>query len=252
MRLKKVVGILCSLLLIFPPLNETTGTVAPEGKYDVLETEKESHPVSQFEMTLFVDFYCPRCLDFDREILPHLLLRYGDRMKLRRVGLPVVREESESAIELYLAAERLGKGEEMKELLFKVIHDPDEPEKTLFEIIHAIGLPLEPVLTLLKSGEVSREIQAGVALANRYGVHATPGAVINGKYRIADLSWENLTTILDGFYRDLNATRYIQTAPESKNIKRARASHSSQLTVGESSIGSRAGVLIDGDPARSG
>lgn len=97
----------------------------------------------------------------------------------------------------------------MKDLLFKIIHDQTEPEKNPIEIIHAAGLPLEPVLALLKSGDIDREIQAGIALAQQYGVHATPGVVINGKYRVGDLAWENLTAILDGFYRDLNATRYI-------------------------------------------
>lgn len=209
MRLKKGVGILCLLLLVFPLLNEATGESPPEGKYDLLESEKGSHPPGQFEMTVFVDFYCQHCLDFDREILPHLLQRYGERIKVKRVGFPVVREESESAIELFLAAERLGKGEEMKDLLFKVIHDPAEPEKNPFEIIQAAGLLLDPVLALLKSGDISREMRAGIALAQRYGVHATPGVVINGKYRVEDLSWENMTAILDGFYRDLNATTYI-------------------------------------------
>lgn len=209
MRLIKGIGTLCLLLSVFPLLKEGGGEGVPEGKYDLLESEKETHPRGKFEMTVFVDFYCPHCLDFDREILPHLLQRYGDRMKLRRIGLPVVREESESAIELYLAAERLGKGEEMKDLLFKVIHDPAEPEKNPFEIIHAVGLPLEPVLALLKSGDIGREIEAGITLAERVGVHATPGVIINGKYRVRDLSWENLTAILDVFYGDLNATTYI-------------------------------------------
>jgi len=204
MRLKKMIGALCLVLSILSMFVETVAAGAPAGKYEVLETEKTFLVAGKLEVIVFVDFYCHHCLEFDREVLQAILLEYGERLEVKLIGLPVIREESNAAIELYLAAAHFGKGEVMKELLFNVIHDPAEPEKSPRELIGAAGLPFDPVFTLLRSGEINRELQAGIRLAERYGIHATPGVVINGKYRVVDLSLKNLTSIVDGLLRELS------------------------------------------------
>lgn len=202
MKSRLFIGSLClTLFLSTIPLIVRAKT--PEGKYVTLDSESESHPPGQVEMTLFIDFFCPHCHHFEQEILPALRKKYGAKLAIQTVGLPVVREESKEMITLYLAVRRLGKGEEFKDLLFKTIHDPSAKGKEIrvADLIESIGLDPKAVMKVLESGLPKKEAEEGIALGKRVGVRGTPAVVINGRYRVDEASLSNLTTMIDSLIK---------------------------------------------------
>lgn len=202
MKSRLFIGSLClTLFLSTIPLIVRAKT--PEGKYVTLDSESESHPPGQVEMTLFIDFFCPHCHHFEQEILAALRKKYGEKLAIRTVGLPVVRKESKEMITLYLAVRRLGREEEFKDILFKTIHDASTEEKAVrvADLIQSVGLATEEVLKVLRSGLPEKEAEEGIVLGKRLGIKGTPGVVINGKYRVDDSSLSNLTTMIDSLIK---------------------------------------------------
>lgn len=189
------------LALLILPLVVAAKT--PEGKYVTLDTETESHPPGRVEMMLFIDFFCPHCHHFEQEILPALRKKYGEKLAIRTVGLPVVRKESEELILIYLTVRSLGKGEAFKDLLFKTIHDPSAKGKEIrvADLIESIGLDPKGVMKVLESGLPKKEAEEGLALGKRVGVRGTPAMLINGKYRVDEPSLQNLTKIIDSLVK---------------------------------------------------
>ena len=178
--------VLFSLILLFV-------TMVP-GSVTALAKNQES----RVEMMVFVDFYCPHCHKFEKEVVSALKKEFGPRLEITTIGYPVVKKESSNLIAIFLAANELGKGEIMQNLLFKSIHEPtpDLRDTDLAGVFRAAGLDQNKVTEIAQSGKIQQKLQEGRDLAIRYGILGTPGVVVN-KVRVEEHSLAYLTYLIN-------------------------------------------------------
>ena len=149
------------------------------------------------EMLVFVDFYCPHCHAFEMEVVPALEKEFGSKLQVRTMGYPVMRKDSSNLIGIFLVAEQFGKGEAIKNLLFKAVHDPTPSIQVsdLEGLIRETGLDPEMVRKMAGSARIQKIMADEIDLANSYSVQGTPGVVIN-KVRIDEHSLSHLSYVI--------------------------------------------------------
>ena len=92
------------------------------GKFEILTGEVSTHTPGKVKLMEFADFYCPHCHHFDETGLPLLVKEFGNKLEITMVGYPVIRGKLPTAFDMYEQAKMMGKGNEMKTVLFRTIH----------------------------------------------------------------------------------------------------------------------------------
>jgi thiol:disulfide interchange protein DsbA len=182
-----------------------SSTVDPRtvrGVFTYFSEVPSTHQPGRVQMIDFFDFYCPHCYDLYRR-LPTLQEKYRERLEILHVGFPLS-ERSIRPFEAYYLAQEAGKGEAMADALFAAIHEENRPitDDLLLDLAEEIGLDPEEFQRGLESRSQIQRIQAGVALAERYGVRQTPTLVLDGQFLTLDHSSENLETIIDSLLEE--------------------------------------------------
>src|SRR5215216_1876634 len=92
-----------------------------KGVYTLLN-EPSTHTPGKVKMAEFADFYCPHCHLFEQSVVPLLEEKFGSRIDITMVGFPVIPGKLPTAFEMYEQAKAMGKGPQMKRVLFRTIH----------------------------------------------------------------------------------------------------------------------------------
>lgn len=191
--------------LTMGPLPHTL-MAAPDlrGEYERIDQPSRHQPgkVILFE---FADFYCPHCHMFERVVASKLKEEFGDRLEVRLVGFPVIPGKLPTAFEMYEQAVAMGKGPEMKAALFRAIHEQgiqmfDKTVRAL--LIKEVGLDPADFEAGLASGKPYRALQKGRAWGEAIGVTHTPTIVLDGNIRVANLTYENLKTVIESILEE--------------------------------------------------
>ncbi len=105
-------------------ISVSTSAATPElkGKFEILKDEKSTHQPGKVKLTEFADFYCPHCHRFDGEGVAILKKEFGDKLEVTMVGFPVFQGKLPTPFDMYEQARTMGKGDEMKRVLFRTIH----------------------------------------------------------------------------------------------------------------------------------
>ena len=98
------------------------GKAELKGKYEILKDEISTHKPGKVQLVEFADFYCPHCHRFDGEGVPLLEKEFGKKLDVTMVGYPVMPGKLPTAFDMYEQAKSMGKGDEMKRVLFRIIH----------------------------------------------------------------------------------------------------------------------------------
>ena len=164
------------------------GKVPTAGMFWTMNKPSTYEP-GKVKLTEFLKFNCPHCNLFNPQ-LPALKKKYGDRLEItykpmlwRSVKGDLAFEKS---IEAYILADRMGKGEEMKDALFKALFVENRDitsEIQLEDIGKSVGLGDEFV-TALKNGDAKDEADANINLAESFQVDETPTVIINGNLKV--------------------------------------------------------------------
>ena len=93
-----------------------------KGKFELLKDEPSTHRPGKVKLVEFADFYCPHCHHFDGEAVPMLEKEFGSALEVVMVGFPVIRGKLPTPFDMYEQAKAMGKGNEMKKVLFRTIH----------------------------------------------------------------------------------------------------------------------------------
>ncbi len=93
-----------------------------KGKFEVLNGEVSTHTPGKVKLIEFADFYCPHCHRFDGEGLVLLQKEFGNKLEATMVGFPVIQGKLPTPFDMYEQAKMMGKGNEMKAVLFRIIH----------------------------------------------------------------------------------------------------------------------------------
>ncbi len=170
-----------------------------QGEYELMEQEPSQHEAGKVILFEFADFYCPHCHMFERVVGTKLKQEFGDKLDIRMIGFPVMPGKLPTAFEMYNQAVAMGKGPEMKQLLFQSIHDKDIQvfDKTIRALLlKEIGLDATEFEKGLASGKPFKTLAKGREWGERIKVTHTPTVVLDGNIRVANLTFENLKTVI--------------------------------------------------------
>jgi len=172
----------------------------PDGKYELLK-EPSTHQAGKVKLTEFADFYCPHCHVFEQTLVPLIEKEFSGKVEIDMVGFPVIGGKLPTAFEMYEQARVMGKGAEMKKVLFRAIHKDRLHilDKVIREtLIKEVGLDPAPFEAGLASGKPAEALQAGRKLGERVKVESTPTVVLDGNIKVAgeNLNPENLKTVI--------------------------------------------------------
>ena len=174
------------------------GTEGLKGKFTEVK-QPSTHEPGKVKMTEFVDFYCPHCHMFEQSVLPLLMKEFGHRLEVTLVGFPVVSGKLPMAFEMYEQAKAMGKGNDMKRVLFQTIHRSQIHvlDKTIREsLIKEVGL--DPVVfeAGLESGKPRKAVEEGKAWGVRVQVQHTPTILLDGNIKADGISPDNLKALI--------------------------------------------------------
>ncbi len=171
-----------------------------EGKYEVLK-EPSTHQAGKVKLTEFADFYCPHCHMFEQTLAPFLEKEFGKKVEVTLVGFPVISGKLPTAFEMYEQARTMGKGPEMRTVLFRTIHKDrlHVLDKVIREsLIKEVGLDPVAFEAGLASGKPAAALEAGRKWGERVKVQYTPTVLLDGNIKVEgdNLTPENLKTVI--------------------------------------------------------
>lgn len=171
---------------------------ALKGKFELLK-EPSQHTPGKVRLIEFADFYCPHCHLFEQTVVPVLEKEFGDRLEVTMVGFPVIPAKLPTAFEMYEQAKIMGKGPEMKRVLFRTIHKDKMHvlDRMIREtLIQEVGLDPAAFEAGLASGKPARALQDGREWGKRVNVQQTPTVLLDGNIKVEMLDQENLKTVI--------------------------------------------------------
>lgn len=182
MRVKKMFLVLMLLAVAFSPLRVEAGTFI-KGIYTQLPRHQFKFDGKTLEVIEFTSFYCTFCYSF-KEAIPVIKGNFPKKIKWKT--LPIYWENwgtgSPKPVEAYFLAEEAGKGEKMKEALFRA-HFVEKKNigdvKVLEEIGQKMGLGTD-FSKKLRAGDKAKDVQKALDMARAYGVNETPTLIIAG------------------------------------------------------------------------
>lgn len=175
------------------------------GDYQVIKGERSLHTPGKVLLLEFADFYCPHCHLFEKVVTSKLKKEFGERLEVRLVGFPVIRGKLPTAFEMYEQARTMGKGSEMKAVLFRTIHKEkvhvlDRGLRSL--LLREVGLDGKTFEDGLASGEPYKALEKSRAWGERINVKHTPTVVLDGNLLVSNLNIDNLRTLINGILKN--------------------------------------------------
>lgn len=177
---------------------------APEikGKYELLKDEPSTHQRGKVKIVEFADFYCPHCHQFDETGIPMLVKEFGNKLDITMVGFPVIHGKLPTAFDMYEQAKSMGKGNEMKAVLFRTIHKDkmngvlDRSIRSL--LIKEVGLDVAAFEAGLESGKPAQAFEDGRRWGERVKLNSTPALLLDGNIKVdgANMTAENVITVI--------------------------------------------------------
>jgi protein dithiol oxidoreductase (disulfide-forming) len=173
-----------------------------KGKFEVLEGEKSTHTPGKVKLIEFADFYCPHCHRFDDEGLTLLKKEFGNKLEATMVGFPVIQSKLPTPFDMYEQAKMMGKGDEMKAVLFRTIHKDKITgvlDRSLREVlIREAGLDPKVFEEGMASGKPAKIFEEGRKWGERIKVQYTPTVLIDGNIKVENenMNPENIKLII--------------------------------------------------------
>jgi protein dithiol oxidoreductase (disulfide-forming) len=170
------------------------------GKFEVLKDEKSTHQPGKVKLIEFADFYCPHCHRFDGEGVAILKKEFGDKVEVTMVGFPVFQGKLPTPFDMYEQARAMGKGDEMKKVLFRTIHTDKMTgvfDRSLREaLIKEVGLDPKAFEEGMASGKPARALEESKKWGERIKVQQTPTVLIDGNIKVEQIDPDNLKLVI--------------------------------------------------------
>ena len=173
-----------------------------KGKFELLKDEPSMHERGKVKLFEFADFYCPHCHHFEETGLPILQKEFGNRLEATMVGFPVFHNKLPTPFDMYEQAKMMGKGKEMKQVLFRTIHKDKMTgvlDRSMREaLIKEVGLDPKAFEDGLASGKPAKAFEEGRRWGDRIKVQSTPTLLLDGNVKIEgnNMSTENIITVI--------------------------------------------------------
>lgn len=173
-----------------------------KGKFEILPGEVSTHTPGKVKLMEFADFYCPHCHHFEETGLPLLVKEFGNKLEITMVGFPVIRGKLPTAFDMYEQARTMGKGNEMRTVLFRTIHKDKIDgvlDRSIREVlIKEVGLDPKAFEEGMASGKPARAVEDGRRWGERIQVSSTPSILLDGNIKVdgANMTPDNVLTII--------------------------------------------------------
>jgi protein dithiol oxidoreductase (disulfide-forming) len=197
------VSAVCAIVWSVLAFVGSPATAAPpelKGKFEVLKGEVSTHTPGKVKLVEFADFYCPHCHRFDGEGLPLLEKEFGNKLEAMMVGFPVIHGKLPTPFDMYEQAKMMGKGNEMKAVLFRTIHTDKITgvlDRSLREVlIKEVGLDPKAFEEGMASGKPAKIFEEGRKWGERIKVQSTPTVLLDGNIKADNIDPENLKLII--------------------------------------------------------
>lgn len=159
-----------------------------QGKFEVVTGEVSTHTPGKVKVMEFADFYCPHCHQFDETGLPLLVKEFGNKLEVTMVGFPVIRGKLPTPFDMYEQAKMMGKGNEMKTVLFRTIHKDKIDgvlDRSIREVlIREVGLDPKAFEDGMASGKPAKAVEDGKRWGERIKVSSTPSILLDGNIKV--------------------------------------------------------------------
>jgi len=195
----------CAIVWSVAVLWGSPATAAPpelKGKFEILKDEVSTHTPGKVKLIEFADFYCPHCHQFEETGLPLLVKEFGNKLEITMVGFPVIRGKLPTAFDMYEQAKMMGKGNEMRTVLFRTIHKDKIDgvlDRSIREVlIKEVGLDPKLFEEGMASGKPAKAVEDGRRWGERIKVSSTPSILLDGNIKVdgANMTPENVITII--------------------------------------------------------
>lgn len=194
--------ILGVMALMSMPFGAQAAVSDLKGTFELLQDEPSTHQRGKVKVIEFADFYCPHCHHFEETAVPMLLQEFGDKLDITMVGFPVIRGKLPTAFDMYEQAKTMGKGREMKAVLFRTIHKDkmdgvlDRSIRSL--LVREVGLDVAAFEAGLESGKPAKAFEEGRRWGERIKVSSTPSILIDGNIKVdgVNMTPDNVRTII--------------------------------------------------------
>jgi len=173
-----------------------------KGKFEILTGEVSTHTPGKVKLKEFADFYCPHCHLFEETGLPLLVKEFGNKLEITMVGFPVIRGKLPTAFDMYEQAKVMGKGNEMKAVLFRTIHKDKIDgvlDRSIREVlIREVGLDPTAFEEGMASGKPAKAVEDGRRWGERIKVSSTPSILLDGNIKVdgANMTPDNVLTVI--------------------------------------------------------
>lgn len=173
-----------------------------QGKFEVVTGEVSTHTPGKVKVMEFADFYCPHCHQFDETGLPLLVKEFGSKLEVTMVGFPVIRGKLPTPFDMYEQAKMMGKGNEMKTVLFRTIHKDKIDgvlDRSIREVlIREVGLDPKAFEDGMASGKPAKAVEDGKRWGERIKVSSTPSILLDGNIKVdgPNMTPDNVITII--------------------------------------------------------
>jgi thiol:disulfide interchange protein DsbA len=171
-----------------------------KGKFEILKDEPSTHQPGKVKLVEFADFYCPHCHRFDGDGVPILEKEFGNKLDVVMVGFPVIHGKLPTPFDMYEQAKMMGKGKEMKAVLFRTIHKDKVTgvlDRSLREVlIKEVGLDVKAFEEGMASGKPAKVFEEGRKWGERIKVQQTPTVLLDGNVKVENIDPENLKLII--------------------------------------------------------
>ena len=171
-----------------------------KGKFEVLNGEVSTHTPGKVKLIEFADFYCPHCHRFDGEGLALLQKEFGNKLEATMVGFPVIQGKLPTPFDMYEQAKMMGKGNQMKAVLFRTIHTDKITgvlDRSIRKVlIREVGLDPKAFEEGMASGKPAKVFKEGRKWGERINVQSTPTVLIDGNIKAVSIDPENLKLII--------------------------------------------------------
>lgn len=159
-----------------------------QGKFEVVTGEVSTHTPGKVKVMEFADFYCPHCHQFDETGLPLLVKEFGSKLEVTMVGFPVIRGKLPTPFDMYEQAKMMGKGNEMKTVLFRTIHKDKIDgvlDRSIREVlIREVGLDPKAFEDGMAGGKPAKAVEDGKRWGERIKVSSTPSILLDGNIKV--------------------------------------------------------------------
>lgn len=173
-----------------------------KGTYEIVKDEQSTHVKGKVKLVEFADFYCPHCHHFEEAGLPIIQKEFGNKLEATMVGFPVFRNKLPTPFDMYEQAKLMGKGPEMKKVLFRTIHQDKMTgvlDRSLREmLIKEVGLDPKSFEEGLASGKPAKLFEEGRLWGERIKVQYTPTLLLDGNIKIEgeNMKTENIIAVI--------------------------------------------------------